>query len=32
MKDYAFLVGNIGLFVLLAALMLVSAKYKLFKA
>jgi len=32
MKDYAFLVGNIGLFVLLAALMLVSAKYKLFRA
>ena len=31
MKDYAFLVGNIGLFVLLAALMIVSAKYKLFK-
>lgn len=32
MKDYAFLVGNIGLFVLLAALMLVSAKYKLFRS
>jgi inner membrane protein len=32
MKDYAFLVGNIGLFVLLAALMIVSAKYKLFRS
>ena len=32
MKDYAFLVGNIGLFVLLAALMMVSAKYKLFRS
>jgi inner membrane protein len=31
MKDYAFLVGNIGLFVLLAALMIVSARYKLFR-
>ena len=31
MKDYAFLVGNIGLFVLLAALMIVSAKYRIFK-
>lgn len=32
MKDYAFLVGNIGLFVLLAALMIVSARYKLFRS
>jgi len=31
LKDYAFLAGNIGLFVLLAVLMLVSAKYRLFK-
>ena len=31
MKDYAFLVGNIGLFVLLAALMIFSARYRLFK-
>lgn len=31
MKDYAFLAGNIGLFVLLAVLMLVSAKYRLFR-
>ncbi len=31
LKDYAFLAGNIGLFVLLAVLMMVSAKYKLFK-
>jgi inner membrane protein len=31
MKDYAFLVGNIGLFVLLAVLMMVSAKYRLFR-
>ncbi|MEZ5019628.1 MAG: cell envelope integrity protein CreD [Bacteroidales bacterium] len=31
MKDYAFLVGNIGLFILLAALMIVSARYKLFR-
>jgi inner membrane protein len=31
MKDYAFLAGNIGLFVLLAALMIVSAKYRIFK-
>ena len=31
MKDYAFLVGNIGLFVILAVLMIVSAKYRLFK-
>ena len=31
MKDYAFLAGNIGLFVLLAALMIISAKYKLFR-
>ena len=32
MKDYAFLAGNIGLFVLLAALMMVSARYRLFRA
>ncbi len=32
MKDYAFLAGNIGLFVLLAALMLLSARYKLFRS
>lgn len=32
MKDYAFLVGNIGLFVLLAALMIVSARYRLFRS
>lgn len=31
MKDYAFLAGNIGLFVLLAVLMLVSARYRLFR-
>jgi len=31
MKDYAFLVGNIGLFVMLAVLMIVSARYRLFK-
>lgn len=31
MKDYAFLVGNIGLFVILAVLMIVSAKYRLFR-
>jgi inner membrane protein len=31
MKDYAFLVGNIGLFVLLAVLMMVSARYRLFR-
>lgn len=31
MKDYAFLVGNIGLFVILAVLMIMSAKYRLFK-
>ncbi len=31
MKDYAFLVGNIGLFLMLAVLMIVSAKYRLFK-
>jgi len=31
MKDYAFLVGNIGLFVLLAVLMIISARYKLFR-
>ncbi|MCK7540978.1 MAG: cell envelope integrity protein CreD [Marinilabiliales bacterium] len=31
MKDYAFLVGNIGLFVILAVLMISSAKYRLFK-
>ena len=31
MKDYAFLVGNIGLFVLLAALMIFSARYRIFK-
>jgi len=31
MKDYAFLAGNIGLFLLLAVLMLVSAKYRLFR-
>ncbi len=31
MKDYAFLVGNIGLFVILAVLMIVSAKYRIFK-
>jgi inner membrane protein len=32
LKDYAYLAGNIGLFILLAILMLVSTKYKLFKA
>ena len=31
LKDYAFLAGNIGLFVLLAVLMMVSAKYRLFR-
>jgi inner membrane protein len=31
MKDYAFLVGNIGLFVILSVLMIVSAKYRLFR-
>ncbi len=31
MKDYAFLAGNIGLFVLLATLMIFSARYKLFR-
>ena len=31
MKDYAFLAGNIGLFVLLSVLMLVSARYRLFR-
>jgi inner membrane protein len=31
LKEYAFLAGNIGLFVLLAVLMMVSAKYRLFK-
>jgi inner membrane protein len=31
MKDYAFLAGNIGLFVLLAVLMMFSARYKLFR-
>ncbi len=30
LKDYAFLAGNIGLFVLLGVLMMVSSKYKLF--
>jgi inner membrane protein len=30
LKDYAFLAGNIGLFVLLAVLMMASSKYKLF--
>jgi|WetSurMetagenome_2_1015567.scaffolds.fasta_scaffold05627_2 inner membrane protein len=30
MKDYAYLGGNIGLFILLAVLMLFSAKYRLF--
>ncbi|MBE0668372.1 MAG: cell envelope integrity protein CreD, partial [Bacteroidales bacterium] len=30
LKDYAFLAGNIGLFVMLAVLMMVSSKYKLF--
>ncbi len=30
LKDYAFLAGNIGLFVLLAVLMMVSSKYRLF--
>lgn len=32
LKDYAYLAGNIGLFVLLAVLMMVSAKYKLFRS
>jgi inner membrane protein len=31
LKDYAFLAGNIGLFILLAVLMMVSARYRLFK-
>jgi inner membrane protein len=31
MKDYAFLAGNIGLFILLAVLMMFSARYKLFR-
>ena len=31
LKDYAFLAGNIGLFVLLAVLMMVSTKYRLFR-
>jgi inner membrane protein len=31
LKDYAFLAGNIGLFVLLSVLMMVSARYRLFK-
>lgn len=31
MKDYAFLAGNIGLFVLLAVLMILSARYRLFR-
>jgi inner membrane protein len=31
LKDYAYLAGNIGLFILLAVLMLVSSKYKLFR-
>ncbi len=31
MKDYAFLAGNIGLFILLAGLMLVSARYRIFR-
>lgn len=31
MKDYAFLVGNIGLFVLLAVLMIFSARYRIFR-
>lgn len=30
LKDYAYLAGNIGLFALLAALMMVSSKYRLF--
>ncbi|MFO7573535.1 MAG: cell envelope integrity protein CreD [Bacteroidales bacterium] len=30
LKDYAYLAGNIGLFVLLAALMMVSSKYRIF--
>jgi len=32
LKDYAYLAGNIGLFILLAVLMLVSTKYKLFRS
>jgi inner membrane protein len=32
LKDYAYLAGNIGLFILLAVLMLVSSKYKLFRS
>jgi inner membrane protein len=31
LKDYAYLAGNIGLFVLLAVLMMVSARYRIFK-
>ena len=30
LKDYAYLAGNIGLFVLLAALMMFSSKYRIF--
>lgn len=30
LKDYAYLAGNIGLFVLLAALMMASSKYRIF--
>jgi inner membrane protein len=30
LKDYAYLAGNIGLFILLAALMMVSSKYRIF--
>jgi len=32
LKDYAYLAGNIGLFVLLAVLMMVSSRYKLFRS
>lgn len=31
LKDYAYLAGNIGLFVLLAVLMIVSARYRIFR-
>lgn len=31
LKDYAYLAGNIGLFVLLAILMVVSARYRIFR-
>ena len=31
LKDYAYLAGNIGLFVLLAILMIVSARYRIFR-